>query len=95
MINQKRFKPFNLDDAMRGGDIRTRNGRRARIIATDRVGDKPIVALVRQKPPSDNDEYYNSLFNPEDCYCYYEDGRYLDYDTDEDLFLVVPKSFVE
>lgn len=41
---------------MRGAIVRTRNGRRVRIIATDRIGDKPIVVLVRQELSSDDDE---------------------------------------
>lgn len=40
------FKPFNLEEAKAGKPVCTRDGRKARIICFDRVGDFPIVALT-------------------------------------------------
>lgn len=40
------LKPFNLEAAKAGKPVCTRDGRKARIICFDRVGDFPIVALT-------------------------------------------------
>ena len=40
------LKPFDLDAAKAGKPVCTRDGRKARIICFDRVGDFPIVALT-------------------------------------------------
>ena len=40
------LKPFDLQQAKDGKPVCTRDGRKARIICFDRVGDFPIVALT-------------------------------------------------
>ena len=40
------MKPFDLEKAKAGHPVQTRDRRPARIIATDRKGDNPIVALI-------------------------------------------------
>ena len=42
----KNLKPFDLEAAKAGKPVCTRDGRKARIICFDRVGDFPIVALT-------------------------------------------------
>ena len=42
----KNLKPFNFEAAHSGKPVCTRDGRKARIICFDRVGDFPIVALT-------------------------------------------------
>ena len=40
-------KPFSLKEALLGAKVETRDGRSAKIICTDKLGQFPIVALIR------------------------------------------------
>ena len=44
--NKLNLKPFDIQKAREGKPVCTRDGRKARIICFDRVGDFPIVALT-------------------------------------------------
>ena len=48
-INKQRMKPFNLELAKSGKPVCTRDGRKARIICFDRVGFRPIIALINHR----------------------------------------------
>lgn len=61
-INKQRMKPFDLEAAKAGKPVRTRDGRKVRIICFDRKDVRPIVALIK----SDNGD--------EGVYYYYADG---------------------
>lgn len=84
-----RLKPFNLEAAKAGKPVRTRDGRKARIICFDYKGDSnayPILALI-------------STINPrgvpsEIIAKYTEDGRYAKYnnvENNEDLMILPEK----
>lgn len=45
-VKKLNLKPFDLQKAREGKPVCTRDGRKARIICFDRVGDFPIVALT-------------------------------------------------
>ena len=45
-LPKSNLKPFDLEAAKAGKPVCTRDGRKARIIAFDAKGDKPIIALV-------------------------------------------------
>ena len=52
-MEEKKLRPFNLEEAKAGKPVCTRNGRKARIICFDREEDNyPIVALVCSKDNS-------------------------------------------
>lgn len=74
------MKPFDLEKAKAGAELRTRDGRPARIICWDRQSDGfPIVALV-------------SNGEREDIYKYPESGEKLGYKLDAlDLFMAPEK----
>lgn len=42
------MKEFDLEKAKAGHPVCTRDGREARILCFDRIGDRPIVALVKE-----------------------------------------------
>lgn len=71
------MKPFNLEHAKAGRPVVTRDGREAKIIYTNAMGDYPIVALVEYPHPSPHEE---------SCQ-FREDGRYIDKDSPSDLDL--------
>lgn len=75
-METKNFKPFDLEAAKAGETICTRDGREARIICFNRIGNLPVVALVK------NGEH-------EDIYFYHNDGRdnKRDEEKDYDLFM--------
>ena len=70
--------PFNIEKAINGSNVCTRDGRNARILCFDAKGDRPIVALIDQKELSDDYPYK-----------YYPNGSFYD-DTisDADLMIV-------
>lgn len=45
-MEEKKLRPFNLEEAKQGNPVCTRDGRQARIICFDRKGYRKIVALV-------------------------------------------------
>lgn len=75
-METKNFKPFDLEAAKDGEPVCTRDGREARIICFNRIGNLPIVALVK------NGER-------EDVYYYHNNGRdnKIDEEKDYDLFM--------
>ena len=77
------MKQFNLQKylANPSRQVVTRNGRKVRIVCTDRKGDKPIVALVHNE--NEGQEY---------GYTFYPDGKYfIDKDDEFDLFFAPEK----
>ena len=63
--NKLNLKPFNLEAAKQGKPVCTRDGKPARIICFDKIGEYPIVALVMVKGKEvvysyTNNGYYNS-----------------------------------
>ena len=77
------MKQFNLQEylAKPSRQVVTRNGRKVRIICTDRKGDTPIIALV-----------YNANEGQEYGYAFYSDGKYFRPKNDElDLFFAPEK----
>lgn len=72
------MKEFNLEEYLENPErkVVTRNGRKVRILCTDRKGDTPIIALVHN---ADNGQEYD--------YTFYSDGKYfIDKDDEFDLF---------
>lgn len=59
-METKNFKPFDLEAAKAGEPICTRDGREARIICFDRIGNLPIVALVKNGEHEDVYRYHNN-----------------------------------
>lgn len=77
------MKQFNLQEylANPSRQVVTRDGRKVRIICTDRKGDTPIIALV-----------YNANEGQEYGYAFYSDGKYfIDKDDEIDLFFAPEK----
>ena len=77
------MKPFSLEDYLKNPSrkVVTRDGRKVRIICTDRKGDTPIIALV-----------YNANEGREYGYAFNSDGKYFNYkDDDIDLFFAPEK----
>ena len=77
------MKEFNLEEYLKNPDseIVTRDGRKVRILCTDRKGDTPIIALVNDA--NDGQEY---------GYAFYSDGKFFRDGGDElDLFFAPTK----
>lgn len=77
------MKEFSLEEYLKNPDreVVTRNGRKVRIICTDRKGDSPIIALV-----------HNADDGQEVGYAFYPDGKYfIDKDDEFDLFFAPEK----
>lgn len=77
------MKEFSLEEYLKNPDreVVTRNGRKVRIICTDRKGDTPIIALV------------HNADDGQECGCaFYSDGKYfIDKDDEFDLFFASEK----
>ena len=77
------MKEFSLEEYLKNPDreVVTRDGRKVRIICTDRKGDTPIIALV-----------YNANEGQEYGCAFYSDGKYfIDKDDEFDLFFAPEK----
>ena len=77
------MKQFNLEEYLKNPDseIVTRDGRKVRILCTDRKGDTPIIALVNDA--NDGQEY---------GYAFYSDGKiFRDRGDELDLFFAPEK----
>ena len=77
------MKEFSLEEYLKNPDseIVTRDGRKVRILCTDRKGDTPIIALVHDA--NDGQEY---------GYAFYSDGKFFRDGGDElDLFFAPEK----
>lgn len=77
------MKEFSLEEYLKNPnrEVVTRNGRKVRIICTDRKGDTPIIALV-----------YDANEGQECGYAFYPDGKYfIDKDDEVDLFFAPEK----
>ena len=77
------MEEFNLEEYLKNPDreVVTRDGRKVRILCTDRKGDTPIIALVNDA--NDGQEY---------GYAFYSDGKYFRARNDElDLFFAPEK----
>ena len=77
------MKQFNLQEylANPSRQVVTRDGRKVRIICTDRKGNTPIIALV-----------HNANEGQEYGYAFYSDGKYFRAEVDElDLFFAPEK----
>ena len=77
------MKQFNLQEylANPSRQVVTRDGRKVRIVCTDRKGNTPIIALVYDA--NDGQEY---------GYAFYSDGKYfIDKDDEFDLFFAPVK----
>ena len=77
------MKEFSLEEYLKNPnrEVVTRNGRKVRILCTDRKGDTPIIALV-----------YNANEGQEYCYAFYSDGKFFRNGNDElDLFFAPEK----
>lgn len=77
------MKEFSLEEYQKNPDreVVTRDGRKVRIICTDRKGATPIIALVHNA--DDGQEY---------GYAFYSDGKYfIDKDDEFDLFFAPTK----
>lgn len=77
------MKEFSLEEYLKNPDreVVTRDGRKVRIICTDRKGDTPIIALV-----------HNADDGQESGYAFYPDGKYfIDKDDEFDLFFAPEK----
>ena len=77
------MKEFSLEEYLKNPDreVVTRDGRKVRIICTDRKGDTPIIALV-----------YNANEGQESGCAFYSDGKvFIDKDNELDLFFVPEK----
>ena len=72
--------PFDIEKAINGSDVCTRDGRNARILCFDAKGDRPVVALIDQKGISDDYPYK-----------YYPNGSFYD-DTISDIDLMIVPS---
>lgn len=77
----KNLRPFNLEVVKSGRQVYTRDGRKARIICFDKIGPRPIVALV-----SIDDE-------GEEVNVYHEDGSYncIEIPSEKDLMMLPEK----
>ena len=77
------MKEFSLEEYLKNPDreVVTRDGKKVRIICTDRKGDTPIIALV-----------YNANEGQEYGYAFYSNGKYYRDAGDElDLFFAPEK----
>ena len=77
------MKQFNLQEYLSNPSrqVVTRNGRKVRVLCTDRKGDAPIIALV-----------YNANEGQEYCYAFYSDGKFFSNAGDDlDLFFAPEK----
>ena len=77
------MKEFSLEEYLKNTnrEIVTRDGRKVRILCTDRKGDTPIIALVYDA--NDGQEY---------GYAFYSDGKiFSDEDNELDLFFAPTK----
>ena len=77
------MKEFSLEEYLKNPnrEVVTRDGRKVRIICTDRKGDTPVIALVHN---ADNGQEYGCAF--------YSDGKYFrDKDDEFDLFFAPEK----
>ena len=77
------MKEFNLEEYLKNPErkVVTRDGRKVRIICTDRKGDTPIIALVYDA--NDGQEY---------GYAFYSDGKFFrDGNEELDLFFAPEK----
>ena len=77
------MKEFNLEEYLKNPnrEVVTRDGRKVRIICTDRKGDTPIIALVHSA--DDGQEF---------GYAFYSNGKYfIDKDDEIDLFFAPEK----
>nr|DAH72520.1 MAG TPA: uranyl binding protein [Caudoviricetes sp.] len=77
------MKEFSLEEYLKNPnrEVVTRDGRKVRIICTDRKGDTPIIALV-----------YDANEGQEYGYAFYSDGKYfIDKDDEFDLFFAPTK----
>ena len=88
-MEEKKFKPFDLEAAKAGKPVCTRDGRKVRIICFDYKGDAnayPILALISTS---------NLSGVPSEIIIKYtEDGRYAKYndvENDEDLMMLSEK----
>ena len=77
------MKEFSLEEYLKNPnrEVVTRDGRKVRIICTDRKGDTPIIALI-----------YNENEGQELGCAFYSDGKYfIDKDDEFDLFFAPEK----
>lgn len=77
------MKEFSLEEYLKNPDreVVTRDGRKVRIVCTDRKGDTPIIALV-----------YDANEGQEYGYAFYSDGTFFRYrDEKLDLFFAPEK----
>ena len=77
------MKEFSLEEYLKNPErkVVTRDGRKVRILCTDRKGDTPIIALVNDA--NDGQEY---------GYAFYSDGKFFSDGGDElDLFFAPTK----
>ena len=78
------MKEFSLEEYLKNPnrEVVTRDGRKVRIICTDRKGDTPIIALVHDA--NDGQEY---------GYAFYSDGKFFrDGNEELDLFFAPSKN---
>lgn len=77
------MKPFSLEEYLKNPDreVVTRDGRKVRIICTDRKGDTPIITLIHNE---NEEQEFGCAFYP--------DGKYfIDKDDEFDLFFAPEK----
>ena len=77
------MREFSLEEYLKNPnrEVVTRDGRKVRILCTDRKGDTPIIALV-----------YNANEGQEYGYAFYSDGKFFRDGNDElDLFFAPEK----
>lgn len=72
------LKPFDLESAKSGNPVRTRDGRKARIICFDKIGCYPVIALVQEE-------------GMEMCHFYTKDGKCADSENNNDLMILPEK----
>ena len=80
---ENKMKQFNLQEYLSNPSrqVVTRDGRKVRIVCTDRKGDTPIIALV-----------YNANEGQEYGYAFYSDGKFFrDEGAELDLFFAPEK----
>ena len=78
------MKEFSLEEYLKNPnrEVVTRDGRKVRILCTDRKGDTPIIALVHDA--NDGQEY---------GYAFYSDGKFFrDGNEESDLFFAPRKN---
>ena len=78
------MKEFSLEEYLKNPErkVVTKNGKKVRVLCTDRKGATPIIALVNGRLP-DCEEL---------CYSFYPDGKkYENYESDIDLFFAPEK----